>query len=147
MWTVLFLARGDGLIIFNFVNLMRSCHLVLMNKQKCDDNDGKYSIWWVNNSICCTLLAPVNKLFSLTWLLWALRSFWRFTLHYITLHYIRIRERRCVWVTSLVRPTSSTTVTASFIALLFVVRHRFTFISASGNNVLPRFDNDSLALN
>jgi len=47
---------------------------------------GKYSIWWVNNSICCTLLAPVNKLFSLTWLLWALRSFWRFTLHYITLH-------------------------------------------------------------
>ena len=27
------------LIIFNFVNLMRSCHLVLMNKRKCDDDD------------------------------------------------------------------------------------------------------------
>jgi len=26
--------------------------------------------------------APVNKLVSLTWLLWALRSFRRFTLHY-----------------------------------------------------------------
>ena len=25
---------------------------------------------------------PVNKLVSLTWLLWALKSFWRFTLHY-----------------------------------------------------------------
>jgi len=29
-------------------------------------------------------LAPVNMLVSLTWLLWALRSFRRFTLHYIT---------------------------------------------------------------
>src|SRR6218665_3070610 len=28
--------------------------------------------------------APVNKLVSLTWLLWALRSFRSFTLHYIT---------------------------------------------------------------
>ena len=28
-------------------------------------------------------IAPVNKLVSLTWLLRALRSFWRFTLHYI----------------------------------------------------------------
>src|SRR6218665_269750 len=27
-------------------------------------------------------LAPVNKLVSLTWLLWALRSYRRFTLHY-----------------------------------------------------------------
>src|SRR6218665_3246465 len=27
------------LIIFNFVNLMRSCHLVHMNKRKCDDDD------------------------------------------------------------------------------------------------------------
>ena len=26
-------------VIFNFVNLMRSCHLVLMNKRKCDDDD------------------------------------------------------------------------------------------------------------
>jgi len=25
----------------------------------------------------------VNKLVSLAWLLWALRNFWRFTLHYI----------------------------------------------------------------
>ena len=31
-------------------------------------------------------IAPVNKQVSLTWLLWALRSFLR--LHYITLHYI-----------------------------------------------------------
>src|SRR6218665_2553733 len=31
-------------------------------------------------------IAPVNKLVSLTWLLWALRSFRSFTLHYITLH-------------------------------------------------------------
>src|SRR6218665_1790423 len=29
-------------------------------------------------------IAPANKLVSLTWLLWALRSFRRFTLHYIT---------------------------------------------------------------
>src|SRR6218665_2165855 len=29
-------------------------------------------------------IAPVNKLVSLTWLLWALRSFRSFTLHYIT---------------------------------------------------------------
>src|SRR6218665_434550 len=29
-------------------------------------------------------IAPVNKLISLTWLLWALRSFRSFTLHYIT---------------------------------------------------------------
>src|SRR6218665_148287 len=28
-------------------------------------------------------IAPVNKLVSLTWLLWALRSFRSFTLHYI----------------------------------------------------------------
>ena len=28
-------------------------------------------------------IVPVNKLVSLRWLLWALRSFWRFTLHYI----------------------------------------------------------------
>jgi len=37
-------------------------------------------------------IAPVNKLVSLTWLLWALRSFWRFTLYqlYITLHLYRI---------------------------------------------------------
>ena len=27
------------LIIFNFVNLMRSCHQVLMNKRKCDNDD------------------------------------------------------------------------------------------------------------
>src|SRR6218665_1800279 len=31
-------------------------------------------------------IAPANKLVSLTWLLWALRSFRSFTLHYITLH-------------------------------------------------------------
>ena len=30
-------------------------------------------------------IAPVNKLVSLTWHLWALRSFRSFTLHYITL--------------------------------------------------------------
>ena len=30
--------------------------------------------------------APLNKLVSLTWLLWALTSFRRFTLHYITPH-------------------------------------------------------------
>src|SRR6218665_431638 len=29
-------------------------------------------------------IAPMNKLVSLTWLLWALRSFRSFTLHYIT---------------------------------------------------------------
>src|SRR6218665_714260 len=28
---------------FNFVNLMRSCHLVLMNKRKCDDDDDALS--------------------------------------------------------------------------------------------------------
>ena len=28
-------------------------------------------------------IAPMNKLVSLTWLLWALRSFRSFTLHYI----------------------------------------------------------------
>jgi len=28
-------------------------------------------------------IAPVNKLVSLTWLLWVLRSFQRFTLHYV----------------------------------------------------------------
>jgi len=28
-----------GSRIFNFVNLMRSCLLVLMNKRKCDDDD------------------------------------------------------------------------------------------------------------
>jgi len=26
------------LMIFNFVNLMRSCHQVLINKRKCDDD-------------------------------------------------------------------------------------------------------------
>ena len=30
----------------------------------------------------CFGIAPVNKLVSLTWILWALRSFQRFTLHY-----------------------------------------------------------------
>ena len=39
-------------------------------------------------------IAPVNKLVFLTWLLWALRSFRSFTLHYITfyivLHYITL---------------------------------------------------------
>src|SRR6218665_683023 len=32
---------------------------------------------------CNIGIAPVNKLVSLTWLLWALRSFRSFTLHYI----------------------------------------------------------------
>ena len=31
--------RISSLINFNFVNPMRSCHLVLMNKRKCDDDD------------------------------------------------------------------------------------------------------------
>src|SRR6218665_2227570 len=35
-------------------------------------------------------IAPVNKLVSLTWLLWALRSFRSFTLH---LHYITLQEK------------------------------------------------------
>ena len=33
--------EGGGLVaiaIFNFVNLMRYCHLVLINKRKCDDD-------------------------------------------------------------------------------------------------------------
>ena len=33
-------------------------------------------------------IAPVNKLVSLTWLLWALRSFRSFTLHYITVLHV-----------------------------------------------------------
>ena len=32
-------------------------------------------------------IAPMNKLVSLTWLLWALRSFRSFTLHYIALNF------------------------------------------------------------
>jgi len=42
--------------------------------------------------------APVYKLVSLTWLLWALRNFLRFklqfALHYITLHYIKKVETK-----------------------------------------------------
>src|SRR6218665_2843388 len=39
----------------------------------------KREVWLLR---ICFGIAPVNKLVSLTWLLWALRSFWRFTLHY-----------------------------------------------------------------
>ena len=40
--------------------------------------------------------APVNKLVSLTWLLWALRSFRSFTLHYITLHYNQLHSNATI---------------------------------------------------
>ena len=42
------------------------------------------------------LLQLVNKLVSLTWLLWALRSFQRFTLHYIRGHPFMTSTRRGV---------------------------------------------------
>src|SRR6218665_223313 len=38
-------------------------------------------------------IVPVNKLVSLTWLLWALRSFRSFTLHYITWIFAREDKR------------------------------------------------------
>ena len=44
----------------------------------------KWEVWLLRTGFG---IAPVGKLVSLTWLLWALKSFWSFTLHYITLHY------------------------------------------------------------
>jgi len=38
--------------------------------------------------------APVNKLVSLTWLLLALRSFQRFTLHYITPIFSKVSRQK-----------------------------------------------------
>src|SRR6218665_3491140 len=35
---------------FNFVNRMRSCHLVLMNKRKCDDDDDGRLFQQVNST-------------------------------------------------------------------------------------------------
>src|SRR6218665_4049106 len=44
-------------------------------------------------------IAPVNKLVSLTWLLWALKSFRSFTLHYITIVFLLYGRRITIhWV-------------------------------------------------
>src|SRR6218665_3016586 len=57
-----------------------------------------------------TIQAPVNKLVSLTWLLWALRSFRSFTLHYIIhtllLGAICLRKvRRTVLLKKILKPS------------------------------------------
>src|SRR6218665_171290 len=53
-------------------------------------------------------IAPENKLVSLTWLLWALRSYRRFTLHYITnsLSSLHISSEHCTFCASLHVKTS-----------------------------------------
>src|SRR6218665_1784618 len=53
----------------------------------CPGTETKREVWLLRTG---SGIAPVNKLVSLTWLLWALRSFRSFTLHYITLHYITV---------------------------------------------------------
>ena len=49
------------IIIFNFVNLMRSCHLVLVNKRKCDDDDDD-SLLLDRISVSSVLRATVRTL-------------------------------------------------------------------------------------
>ena len=46
-------------------------------------------------------IVPANKLVSMTWLLWALRSFWRFTLHY---NFLLFADRAGLWSHTECRP-------------------------------------------
>ena len=52
---------NDDFIIFNFVNLMRYCHLVLMNKRKCDDDDVPLSC---NRTICVSMLHFTKPIYT-----------------------------------------------------------------------------------
>jgi len=54
------------------------------------DTEMKQDVWLLRTWFG---IEPVNKLLSLTWLLWALRRFWRFTLHYT----IRLRQTLSVF--------------------------------------------------
>src|SRR6218665_259110 len=48
-----------------------------------DFYETKREVWLLRTGFC---IAPVNKLVSLTWLLWAVRSFRSFTLHYYNIN-------------------------------------------------------------
>src|SRR6218665_275466 len=67
------------------------------------------------------MIVPVNKLVSLTWLFWALRSFLRFTLHYFRRS---PTERLGGSARSLVLPLSSSTLLVRVAALLLLTYPR-----------------------